>query len=127
MTRLADVRRLLWSREGTTALEFALLALPYITLVLGIFEFSRAVWIQSAMQFAVERAARYAAMDEAACGTEKLQTYAASQMLAPGVLATSFSCTTPTCGYQVSVTTSLVLLLPYSLTLTARSCYPRSG
>lgn len=132
MTGLVDVRRLLRSCEGATAIEFALMAVPYFTLFLGIAEFSRVVWTQSALQFEAERTARYAAINESACGTEKLRTDAEKRMLAPGVLFTSFSCTrTPTCAkILISVTTDLALPLPYPLnplTLRAESCRPLGG
>lgn len=128
MTPVLSIGRLRRSRAGTTALEFALLALPFFTLVLGVVEFSRLVWTQTAMQFAVEKAARCAAVNTTLCGSsDQIQQYALSQMLAPGVSATSFTYTTPGCGKNVAATTVFSLNVPgmsSSLTLTAQSCYP---
>lgn len=124
-----SVTRLLRSRAGTTAVEFALLALPFLMLIFGVIDFSRLIWTQSAMQFAVEKAARCAAVNTSTCGTlAQIQAYAGSQMLAPGVPVTAFSYTASACGSDVSVTTDfkfiLVNLIPSALTLKARSCYP---
>ena len=127
--RLVGVTRLLRSRAGTTAVEFALVALPFVALIFGIIDFSRLVWTQSAMQFAVEKAARCAALNAPVCGTPALiQTYAGSQMLAPGVPDAAFSYAVSACGRSVSVTAKFTFilgdLLPSPLTLKAQSCYP---
>jgi Flp pilus assembly protein TadG len=131
MTPALSIGRLRRSRAGTTALEFALLALPFFTLVLGVVEFSRLVWTQTAMQFAVEKAARCAAVNTTLCGSsDQIQQYALSQMLAPGVAATAFTYAynpSPGCGKSVSATTVFSLNVPgmsSALTLTAQSCYP---
>lgn len=133
MTGLVGVRRLLRSREGATALEFGLVALPFLMLVFGTIEVSRVVWTQSAMQFAVEKAARCAAVNASACGTQaQVQSYAASQMLAPGVVAAKFSYDpNNACGHKVSARIDFAFIVtgisPASLTLTAQSCHPRAG
>lgn len=129
MVGLASSRRLLRSRAGTTAVEFALIGLPFVMLIFGTVEFSRLIWTQSALQFAVERAARCAAVNTLVCGTlSQIQQYAGSQMLAPGVPNSSFSYSLPSCGKQVSAAVQFVFLassfLPSSVTLSARSCYP---
>lgn len=46
--------------SGTVAVEFALLAPVLLLMIYGIIETGRGVWVQNAMQLAVEEAARYA-------------------------------------------------------------------
>jgi len=127
--RLVVTRRLLRSRAGTTAVEFALVALPFITLLFGIIDFSRLVWTQTALQFAVEKTARCAAVNTSTCGTPALaQAYAGSHILAPGVPVKDFLYTVSPCGSNVSVATNFTFILgklmPSALTLKAQSCYP---
>ena len=125
----SGIVRLCRCRTGAAALEFALVAMPFLMLVFAIVEFSRVAWTQSALQFAVERAARCAAVNASACGTqEQVRAYAASQMLAPSALAADFSHAAAACGHEVSATKTISLFLmgegSPSLTLTARSCRP---
>ena len=129
----SGIGRLWRCRAGSAALEFALVAVPFLMLVFAILEFGRVVWTQSALQIAVERAARCAAVNAPACGTvAQLQAYAASQMLAPGALAADFSYAAEACGRRVSASKTVSFFLvgggSPSLTLVARSCHPaRSG
>ena len=59
---------------------------------LGTIEVSRAIWTQSALQFAAEKAARCAAVNTTLCGRRhQVETYALSQMLAPGAAASGRS------------------------------------
>ncbi len=47
-------------KDGATAVEFAIVAVLFITFMIGIFETGRALWIMNRMQFAVETATRTA-------------------------------------------------------------------
>ncbi len=121
--------RLARSREGSTAVEFGLLALPFLLLVTGIMDCSRIVWTHLALQAAVEQAARCAVVDATTCGTAaQVQAYAASVMQAPGATASTFSYAAAACGSQVSATLNFAVLvpgyLPATVTLTAQSCAP---
>lgn len=129
MLKLVRIEHLLRSRAGTTAVEFALVALPFVLLLLGILEFSRVIWTKSAMQFAVEAAARCAVVNEQECGPEaSMQAYAVTQMLAPGLVAGDFKLTTPACGKKVEAEKEFEFILgsflPAPLTLRAQSCHP---
>lgn len=116
--------------EGTSAIEFALVAPVVFLLLFGIVEFGRLVWTQTALQYAAQAAARCAALGLPACATaDKTQSYAASQVLGPAVPASAFtvaSCTNN--GQQVSAslpfTFALQKLFPWQLTLSSQSCYP---
>jgi Flp pilus assembly protein TadG len=54
-------RRSWWrSREGTGAIEFAIIAPVFFLFMMGIFEFGRLFWVQVSLQNAVEQTVRYA-------------------------------------------------------------------
>lgn len=104
----------------------AFLLPAFLTLMLGVVEVGRALWIQSALQSGAEAAARCAAINLANC-TPDVPTYAATK--AAGVSASDFTYTAgASCG--ALVTASYVFqglvpqLVPFSVTLTAKSCHP---
>ena len=110
-------------------MEFGFLALPLVILIFGIMQFGMIVWIQTSLQYAVERAARCAWVNTTLCGTSaQITQYAAAQMVAPGVTSQNFSFASTACGNQVSATFTynyvLRVFLPASVTLTAKSCHP---
>ncbi len=117
------------ARGGATAIEFGLLALPFLLLVTGVMDCSRMVWTHLALQVAVERAARCAVVDATNCGTPaQVQAFAAAVTSTPGTTPASFSSATLACGVQVSASVNYAVLvpgyLPASVTLTAQSCAP---
>src|SRR4249920_1713174 len=76
---------LLWrAHGGATAVEMAYLLPVFMLFLLGICEFGRALWTQTALQFAVEAAARCAAVSPSLCtatggSSMDVPGYAASQ------------------------------------------------
>lgn len=52
-------RSLCQDRRGASAIEFALLSIPTLLLVTGVFEFGRFIFIQNGLQAGCERASRY--------------------------------------------------------------------
>lgn len=136
VTRPVGVRHLFRSCAGTTALEFALVALPFVMLLLGVIDFSRFIWTQSTLQFTVEKAARCAAVNTTICGTTaQMQNYALSQQVLPSeIQAQDFKDNPSTCsssvpGKSVSIsknfTFTIPQLMPFAMTLKAQSCYPK--
>ena len=134
VTRPFGMRHLLRSCSGTSAIEFAFVALPFIALLLGIIDFSRFIWTQSTLQFAVERAARCAVVNPTLCGTtSQIGTYALSQQVFPSdISASNFlsaACAGSTKGISVSITKSFAFtvpqIIPITMTLKAQSCYPQ--
>ncbi|MDB5480327.1 MAG: TadE family protein [Caulobacteraceae bacterium] len=123
------LHRLVRDRRGTTAVEFALVAPALCLLIYGVMEFGRLAWTQSALNFAVEEAARCASVTPTVCGTSsQIATYAASEIATGYVPASAFSGATASCGHQVSATfaypfiaTGLFSMTP---TLTATACFP---
>ncbi len=121
---------LLSDRRGATAVEFSLILPALLLLLFGIVEFGRLLWTQSALHFAVEEAARCATVDAANCGSASaVQSFAVARAAGLGLQNSVFSLTSPACGNQVSASYPfpfvLATLFPYSITLTAQSCFPK--
>jgi Flp pilus assembly protein TadG len=120
---------LISDRRGATAVEFALILPPFLLLLLGVVEFGRALWTQSALHFAVEEAARCATVDATNCATAtQVQTFAVSRAAGVGLTNAVFTLTTPACGNQVAASYPFPFVLANmfpNVTLTARSCFPK--
>jgi Flp pilus assembly protein TadG len=114
-------------RGGASAVEFGLILPAFLTLLLGSMETGRALWTQNALNYAVEQAARCAAIDQNNCGTAtQVQAYAAAAAGA-GFASSIFSVSIATCGNLISASYPIQLHIPFvgtALTLTAQSCYP---
>jgi Flp pilus assembly protein TadG len=117
------------ARLGATAVEFAFVLPAFVLVVFGIEEVGRLFWTQGALQYAVEQAARCAAVNSATCGTSaQIKAYAASQTPGMTISSSDFTASSPSCGHQVQASyafTSLVpQLVPLSVTLSVQSCHP---
>jgi Flp pilus assembly protein TadG len=140
----AALRRLWRARSGATAIEMAFLLPVFMLFLLGICEFGRALWTQTALQFAVEAAARCAAVSPSLCTAEggttmDVPAYAASQAFGMTIPSSAFTYTpNATCGVAsgatgtggAQVTASYLFdavvpqLVPVNVTLSAKSCHP---
>lgn len=126
---LHNVSAAVASRSGATAVETALV-LPFVLLFLfGLTEFGRAIWTKATLDYAVESAARCAAINATLCGTTvQTQNYAVSRAGGLTLAASAFTVTTPACGKQVSASLGFAFavpnLLPYTITLHSTACYP---
>ena len=121
-------------RGAATAVETAILFPAFLMLLLGIAEFGRALWTQTALQYAVGTAARCAAVTPSSCSN--VPSYAATQAWGLSIPSGDFTYTANascgvsgyTGGAKVSVSypfTPLVpKLVPLSVTLSAQSCHP---
>jgi Flp pilus assembly protein TadG len=123
-------RALIADRRGGTAAEFAMILPALLLLLLGIVESGRLIWSQSVLHFAVENAARCASVDATKCGSvSAVQNYAIDRASGLALTAAEVSVTTPACGSQVLATypfqTVAGMLLPFSITLSAQSCFPK--
>jgi Flp pilus assembly protein TadG len=85
---------------GSAAVEFALVAPLLFLLLFAAVEFGRAWWAKSSLQYAAERAARYAVVCGAgACpSVSQIQNYAATQVYDQTVASSAFTITNPTAG-----------------------------
>jgi Flp pilus assembly protein TadG len=120
---------LLRARDGASAVETAILLPTFLLFVFGVCEFGRALWTQTALQYAVEAGARCRALNIPGCTTNSsTQTYAAGQAFALQIPSSEFTVSSPSCGTQVSVSHAfdpiVPQLVPVSVTLTAKSCHP---
>jgi Flp pilus assembly protein TadG len=117
--------------DGTAAVETAVVLIPFLLLLFGMIEGGFLIWTQSNLQFAVEAAARCAAVNPTVCGsTAAIQSYAASQIVGLPITTSSFSVSQPTCGWQVSIVypySSSGFIVPAlfsgALNLNASSCH----
>lgn len=120
--------RLRRDRRGASAVEFAIILPLLLMLVFGIMEFGRALWTQNALHYSVEQAARCATVDTTTCGTaSQIASYAAG-LAGAGFASSVFTATVAACGNLVAASFPIQFHIPflnYSLTLTARSCYPK--
>jgi len=124
------LNRVIKDKTGTAAIEFAMTSWVYVMLLMAIIEGSFALWIQAGIQHGSEMAARCASVDHNNCAsTSAIQTYAAAQSYGLNPPTSTFTVTTPTCGYRVSASYTLTYLThffnPSSVTLTGSSCFPK--
>lgn len=116
----------------------------FLTFLLGIEEFGRGLWTQTALQYAVEAASRCAAVSPSLCtatgGTSMdVPAYAARQAFGLSIPSSAFTYTAnATCGAVsgstgsggAQVTASYAFqqlvpqLVPLNVTLSAKSCHP---
>jgi Flp pilus assembly protein TadG len=122
--------------DAVTAVEAAFVLPALLVFLLGIIEVSRALWIQSSLQYAVTAAARCAAISPANCSN--VPTYAASQAYGLSIPVADFTYTAnATCGNAGYATGSQVAasytfnsvvggLIPplASVHLSATACHP---
>lgn len=61
---MSGMKHFLHNNEGTTAVEFALVATAFLSIVFGIFESGRLFLAWNAFQYSLENATRYALVNE---------------------------------------------------------------
>lgn len=128
---LARIIGAIRSDDGTSAIEMAIVFPVFLLMVLGIFEFGRALWTQSLLDYAVQTAARCGAVDSIDCkSTTDTINYAVQQSAPLTPPSSDFSASLQNCGSQVtaSLPFSFVVpaLFPFNITLSAQACYPTS-
>lgn len=109
--------------------EFALVSTALFLTLFGAIDFSRMIWIESSLNFAVQEAARCASVTPATCGTPaQIASYASGVASAAAVPSSAFTATTASCGHMVGasypftfIATGLFTAAP---TLTASACFP---
>ena len=121
-------------RRGSAALGFALIAPIALLLTGAIVDFGRYNWSALALQHAVEKAARCAAVNVALCAPSARPrsltptVYTLSSTHAPGMAASDFAGSEPACSRQVTATKAFAFLIGfnnYPVTLHATACLPR--
>jgi len=121
--------RLLSDCQGGAALEMELV-FPFLTMMIfGGIEAGWMLWTASTLDFAVEEAARCAAVDATNCATtSNVQSLAAAKAMGLGMASSAFTVTSPACGKQVAATYTFQFLEAFgsnfSVSIPAQSCYP---
>ena len=124
MRMLKSLRR---DQDGSVIVDFALIATPLFLLLFGTIEVGRMLWMQNALHYSVEAAARCASIDTNNCATSTQITSYAAASSAAGLTSGVFSWSKVACGNQVSASYPMTLAIPFmsaSITLSAQSCYP---
>ena len=120
-------------RFGSTALEFSLVLPILLAMFFGIIEVGHLLWTFTALNMAVQDAARCVSVSNAAtiklpCPDQTtMQTYAVGRTWGLTVPANTFTLSTPACGYQVTANyayTPIVSYIPLSMNLSANACFP---
>lgn len=120
---------LLKNNRGTTAVEFALVAVPILMFTLGIVQTGCMMWTANTLHVAADVAARCGAVQSttAPCNGRANMISTANTVFAPlnstGVFSSNASCTTDGgSGLIGSYTVNIMFVVNF--TLTAKSCYP---
>lgn len=123
---LRGLLRLHACRRGSAAIEAAFVLPVFLLALLGVFELARIGWEQTALNFAVQEAARCSTVRPDVCGTPtQTAQYAARRTAALGIGADAFTVSAPSCGTRVSATVEHKLIMPIvpsGPTLTAEFC-----
>jgi Flp pilus assembly protein TadG len=115
--------------RGATAVEYAIVLPVLLLLLLGITDVGRLMWVQGTLEYATAAAARCAAVDQVACGSDAaVQSYAAARAYGLNLGAADVQVAAATCGRRVSASRSFGFVTPWitptGLTLHADACYP---
>jgi Flp pilus assembly protein TadG len=140
---LLQIRDLLQARRGTVAVEFALLAIPFLMLSFGIIECARLIWTDEVLEAAAALGARCTGVQAASCDTtDDAKSYIVSVASGWNVKLTvaevSVNATTGTCGgvagfSTVTITYTYQTLVPDLITafanipMTVQACFPNQA
>jgi hypothetical protein len=116
--------------RGTAVIEFGLTAPIYFFMIFAIIMGGLLFWMQIGLQHGSEMAARCASVDKVLCNSATaIQSYASSQAFGFNPPPETFTVSTQSCGNQIVASYKLFfvtsLLGKESLTLDARSCFPK--
>ena len=115
------------NQDGTTAVEFAIIAPVFIMLVIGTIGLCFALFLVGSLHFAVEDGARCASVKTTIC-TDATSTiaYTQSRYMGPNVSPT-FTYTAAACGNSVSASISYSMdigLKTFVIPISATACFP---
>jgi Flp pilus assembly protein TadG len=121
-------RSLSRNQQGTTAVEFAIIAPVFIMLVFGTIGLCFALFLVGSLHFAVEDGARCASVKASICpDTDTTVAYTQSRYLGPNVSPTFTPNLNAACGKSVtgSVNYSMnVGFRTFVIPISATACYP---
>ncbi|MFC3173390.1 TadE/TadG family type IV pilus assembly protein [Novosphingobium bradum] len=115
--------------RGSSVVEAALVMPVLLFMVLGAIDAGRVLWVRNTLQYAVESAARCAAIDSNSCATTSaIQSHAAAMATGLGVAASAFTVSSPGCGEMVAVTYTytggISSAINFQPTFTVSACHP---
>jgi Flp pilus assembly protein TadG len=126
------LRALRQDRRGATIVEFALVLPLFAMLLFGVIEAGRVLWLQNALHYAVEQAARCVSINTALCGDVNSTIAYATRISGADLSLATFTVDrtkTGECvgGYLVKGDETTGMTIPFlQLTphLTGKSCFP---
>ena len=111
--------------SGAVAVEFAIILVPLLLLLLGIFDIGLVMLAERRINFAVEAAAKCGAISTAMCASPpQTAAYGASIAGLRGLDASGFLVTTAACGINVTATYAYAGVVLPAITVSAGACYP---
>lgn len=121
--------KLIRNNRGSSAVEFALVAVPVMFFIIGIIQTGWLVWTNNLLYVAVDTAARCGAVNSTTppcAGNTNGNMITAAQLVFAPLSGASFSANTANCSGGAGLVGSYQVTLAFvvNLTLTARSCYP---
>jgi Flp pilus assembly pilin Flp len=121
------VRSLCRSEDGTTAVEFAIIAPVFILLLLGTIGLCFALFLIGSLHYAVEDGARCASVKTTICSDSATTiAYTQSRYLGPNVSPT-FTYASAACGNSVSGSISYSMNIGFRtfvIPISATACFP---
>ena len=114
-------------RQGTTAVEFAIVAPVFIALLIGTLALCVALFLVGSLHFAVEDGARCASVKTTICSdAASTVAYTQSRYFGPN-LSPTFTDAAATCGNSVSASISYSMnvgFTTYTIPISATACFP---
>jgi Flp pilus assembly pilin Flp len=115
------------SQDGTTAVEFAIIAPVFIMLVIGTIGLCFALFLVGSLHYAVEDGARCASVKTTICSdANSIIAYTQSRYLGPNVSPT-FTYASAACGNSVSGSVSYSMDVGFKtfvIPISATACFP---
>lgn len=121
------MRKLLANAGGAAAVEFALVALPVLTFMIGIIQTGWTVWANNLLNVSVHAAARCGAVGSttAPCfGSNSSNMIQTANLVFGPLSGANFSANTDCSGAGLVGTYNVTIGFVVNLTLRAKSCYP---
>ncbi len=122
--------RLARDENGSSVIEFAIVAPPLLLLITGVAQVAIWLWIGFSLQHGAELAARCATYNPTNCANAtSITTYAASKVYGLTVAPAAFVYTQATCGNQVTASLATANFLASigapAMTASAQACFPK--
>ena len=114
-------------RQGTTAVEFAIVAPVFIAMLIGTLAVCVGLFLVGSLHFAVEDGARCASVKTTICSdAASTVAYTQSRYFGPD-LSPTFTYATAACGNSVSASISYSMnvgFTTYTIPISATACFP---